>query len=136
MQKEIDDLKKQLFDRTGQLEAASITILERNDEIQKLKQELDGHLQYISELESKIKQLEDTIENSKLSGAESESKLRQEIQRLLQDIENLKAQHKKEFEDMLARMRKEKDDELKLQAAKFEKQVEGVRAQAKKDLEF
>jgi hypothetical protein len=30
MQAEIDDLKRQLFERTGQLEQASISILERN----------------------------------------------------------------------------------------------------------
>lgn len=33
MQAEIDDLKKQLQERTGQLEQASITIIERNEEI-------------------------------------------------------------------------------------------------------
>lgn len=44
LQAEINDLKQQLFERTGQLESASITILERNEEIQKLKQELEGHL--------------------------------------------------------------------------------------------
>ena len=72
MQYEIDDLKKQLFERTGQLESASITILERNEDIQKLKLELEGHLAYISELEAKIKDLESIIENSKMSGAEAE----------------------------------------------------------------
>lgn len=64
LQAEIEDLKKQLAERTGQLESASISILERNEEITTLKQELEGHLQYISELESKIKDLEQIIQNS------------------------------------------------------------------------
>jgi DNA invertase Pin-like site-specific DNA recombinase len=44
--------------------------------------------------------LEQIIEDSKMSGAESEQKLRQEIQRLLKEIDELKAKHKKEFQDL------------------------------------
>lgn len=36
MQAEIDELKKKLEERTGQLDTASQTILERNNEIQRL----------------------------------------------------------------------------------------------------
>jgi chromosome segregation ATPase len=50
--------------------------VERNEEIVKLKQELEGHLAYISELEAKIKDLEEVVKNSKMSGAEVEEKLR------------------------------------------------------------
>lgn len=70
MQDEIDELKRQLFERTGQLEVASVQILERNQEIADLRLELEGHLSYISELEAKIKQLEATLENSMLGGQE------------------------------------------------------------------
>lgn len=89
-----------------------MAILERNNEIQKLKQELDGHLQYISELEAKIKQLEDIVANSKISGAESEAKLRIEIERLLKEIENMKVQHRKEYQQMEEKLKKEKEYEL------------------------
>lgn len=61
MQDEIDDLKKQLFERTGQLEVASVQILERNKEIDELKLTIEGNLNYITELESKIKKLEETL---------------------------------------------------------------------------
>jgi hypothetical protein len=44
-----------------------------------MRQELDGHLAYISELEAKIKELEYLVENSKMSGVEQEEKMRQEI---------------------------------------------------------
>ena len=37
MQQEIEDLKKKLQERTGQLEVASNTILERNEEIARLR---------------------------------------------------------------------------------------------------
>ena len=63
-------MKKQLFERTGQLESASVTILERNDEITKLRLELEGHLNYISDLEAKIKELEDKVASSLSGGAE------------------------------------------------------------------
>jgi len=50
LQAEIDDLKKQLQERTGQLEVASHTILERNEELAK-------HRETIAELNSKIEDL-------------------------------------------------------------------------------
>ena len=40
LQAEIEELKRQLQERTGQLEQASNTILERNDEIQRLRQQI------------------------------------------------------------------------------------------------
>ena len=39
---EIDSLKKQLQERTGQLELASNTILERNEEIQSLRDQISA----------------------------------------------------------------------------------------------
>ena len=136
MQNEIDDLKKQLFERTGQLESASITILERNEDIQKLKLELDGHLAYISELEAKIKELELIVENSKLSGADAEEKLRQEMQRLLKEIEDMKRKFKQDFDQLEQKMLKQKEQELKFHADKFEKMIFDQKAQAKKDKAF
>lgn len=40
LQAEIEELKRQLQERTGQLEQVSNTILERNDEIQRLRQQI------------------------------------------------------------------------------------------------
>jgi len=97
MQDEIDDLKRQLFERTGQLEVASCQILERNQEIKDLRLELEGHLSYISELEDKIKKLEDTLKNSMLGGQEIVDKLKGEIERLKAEIEALKLKNKEEL---------------------------------------
>ena len=41
MQAEIDELKRQLQERTGQLEVASNTIIERNDEIARLREQIN-----------------------------------------------------------------------------------------------
>ena len=99
MQAEIDELKKQLFERTGQLESASITILERNEDIQKLKQELDGHLQYISELEAKIKDLERILAEKGDSSMEEQQRLKDEIERLKREIEDLKKRFAQDFQE-------------------------------------
>ena len=94
LQAEIEELKKQLSERTGQLEVASNTILERNEEVQKLRMEIKTRIETIEAREQKIIDLEKQLQDALNSGAEGEEKLRQEIQRLLQEIEKIKAQAK------------------------------------------
>lgn len=71
-----------------------------------------------------------------MSGAEVEDKLRQEIQRLQKEIEELKAKHKKEIIDQANKLKQEKEQEIKLVQAKFDKQIVDLKAQFKKDQDF
>ena len=51
LQQEIADLKKQLEERTGQLDKASTTIIARNDEITELKTKLAECQEFIEKLQ-------------------------------------------------------------------------------------
>ena len=72
MLEEIDSLKKQLAERTGQLEVASNTILARNDEIQRLKAQVEQltqeHQAKQSQLKAQITDLEAQLEDLRLNG--------------------------------------------------------------------
>lgn len=72
MLEEIDSLKKQLAERTGQLEVASNTILARNDEIQRLKAQVEQltqeHQAKQSQLQAQITDLEAQLEDLRLNG--------------------------------------------------------------------
>ena len=84
---EIDELKKQLSERTKQLEEASISILERNEEVARLRDEIKKHLNTIDQLELKIKDMERLLEEARANGAAGEDQLRDEIKKLLAEIE-------------------------------------------------
>ena len=56
MQAEIDELKRQLQERTGQLETASVTILERNDELAKLRDQINDLNKYHEESVAKFEE--------------------------------------------------------------------------------
>ena len=62
---------------------ASNSILERNEEIQKLRDEIKQHLETNNSLNVRIKELESLLEDAKSNGAEGEQKLRDEIRKLL-----------------------------------------------------
>lgn len=62
---------------------ASNSILERNEEIQKLRDEIKQHLETNNSLNARIKELESLLEDAKSNGAEGEQKLRDEIRKLL-----------------------------------------------------
>lgn len=68
------------------------------------------------------------VQNSKNSGAEVEEKLRQEIQRLQKEIEELKAKQKKELIDQANKLKQEKEQEIKLVQTKFDKQIADLKA--------
>ena len=69
------------------MEEASNSILERNDEIARLRDEIKQHLNTIDQLELKIKEMEQLLEDARASGAAGEEQLRAEIQKLLDEIE-------------------------------------------------
>lgn len=52
---------------------------------------------------------------------------------MLKEIEDMKAKHKQEFVELEKRLKSEKDQELNLQKAKYEKQIADLKAQFKKD---
>jgi hypothetical protein len=62
-------------------------------------------------------------------GAEAEQKLRDEIKKLLEKIEDMKKQHKMEFEANEQRLNKIKETELGKQKDKFEKMIEDLKKQ-------
>ena len=92
LQAEIDDLKRMLHERTGQLEVASNTIIERNEEITKLRDQIaelqKDNEEKIAQLERKIKELEEMLENERNNGAQGEQKLLDEIRKLKQQLED------------------------------------------------
>ena len=62
-------------------------------------------------------------------GAEAEQKLRDEIKKLLEKIEEMKKQHKMEFEANEQRLNKIKDAELAKQKEKYDKMIEDLKKQ-------
>lgn len=79
------------------MEEASNSILERNEEVARLRDEIKKHLNTIDQLELKIKDMERQLEDARANGAAGEDQLRAEIKKLLAEIEQLKTKHKKEF---------------------------------------
>jgi len=71
--------------------------LERNEEVARLRDEIKKHLNTIDQLELKIKEMEKLLEEARANGGAAEDQLRAEIKKLLEEIESLKAKHKKEF---------------------------------------
>lgn len=86
MQGEIDELKRQLAERTGQLETASVTILERNDELANMRDQIKDlnsmHQDSVAKFEKKIKELEEELENERKNGLGGAEKLMEEIRKL------------------------------------------------------
>ena len=86
MQAEIDDLKRQLQERTGQLEVASNTIIERNDEITRLREQINDlnskHQESVAQFEARIKELEEMLEAEKNNLEKGNAKLMEEIKKL------------------------------------------------------
>ena len=92
-------MKKQLEERTGQLDVAQKTILERNNEIQRLLGQIKQLEEQIEGLNQAITGLKQELEQALASGAQGEQQLREEITRLMKEIEALKAKHVKDLKD-------------------------------------
>ena len=99
LQAEIAELKRQLEERTGQLDAASQTILERNNEIQRLLGQIKQLEEDIDGLNKTIADLKQQLEQALATGAQGEQALREEVNRLLKEIEALKVKHAGEMKD-------------------------------------
>ena len=86
MQADIDDLKRQLQERTGQLEVASNTIIERNDEIARLREQINDlnskNQESVAQFEARIKKLEEMLEAEKNNLEKGNAKLMDEIKKL------------------------------------------------------
>ena len=113
MQAEIDELKKQLQERTGQLEVASNTIIERNEEISRLRdqnQDLNAkHDEQVAQLEARIKELEEALEAEKNNLEKGNAKLMEEIRQLKKDIGELKERSRKEYQELQEKLTKQKE---------------------------
>jgi peptidoglycan hydrolase CwlO-like protein len=59
LQAEITELKKQLEERTGQLDQASTTIIARNDEITELKEKLAECQEFIEKLNGRLREMQE-----------------------------------------------------------------------------
>ena len=88
------------------MEVASNTIIERNDELAATRGVVKEREQTISDLEAKIEELKRQIEDALNNGAMGEEKLRAEIKRLQEEIEQLKIKMRKEYQDMEAKLNK------------------------------
>lgn len=108
----------------------------RNEEIQKLRDEIKQHLETINSLNGKIKELEGLLEDAKSTGAEGEQKLRDEIRKLLAQIEEQKVKFSKDFKDLEERKNNQRDKELNQQKDKYEKMIEELKKKFKNDQEF
>jgi ABC-type transporter Mla subunit MlaD len=101
--------------------------LERNEELQKLRNDIQDHLQTIEDLKSQIANLQDQLDQAGLSGAEGMDKLRKEIQRLMDEVETIKAKARKDHQDLEQRLQKQKANELEQQQKKYEKIMEDLK---------
>lgn len=63
-----------------------------------------------------------------MSGAESEAKLRQEVERLLKLVEEMKAKHKQEMEQLETKLNKQREMELKGQKERYEQMMNSLKA--------
>lgn len=99
-------MKRQLEERTGQLDVAQKTILERNHEIQRLLGQIKQLEEQIEELNKAIAGLKGELEQALASGAQGEQQLREEITRLMKEIEALKAKHVTDLKDQQDRLNK------------------------------
>lgn len=112
MQAEIEDLKRQLEERTGQLDVAQKTISERNNEIQRLLGQIKQMDEQVEELNRIIADLKQQLEQALASGAKGEQHLRDEINRLLKEIEALKHKHTADLKDQQDKLTKQKERDL------------------------
>lgn len=135
LQAEIAELKRQLEERTGQLDSASQTILERNNEIQRLLGQIKQLEEEIDSLNKTIADLKSQLEQALASGAQGEQQLREEINRLLKEIEALKVKHAGEMKDQHEKLTKQKDKELDQLKTKYEKMIEELKRNAAADKE-
>lgn len=106
LQAEIEELKKQLEERTGQLDVSQKTVLERNDEIQRLLGQIKQLEEQIEELNKAIAGLKQELEQALASGAQGEQQLREEINRLLKEIDALKAKHFQDLKEQQEKLNK------------------------------
>jgi molybdenum-dependent DNA-binding transcriptional regulator ModE len=71
-------------------------------------------------LEARIKELEILLEQEKNNMTKGNEKLMEEIRKLKQDIEDLKAKSAKELSDLQSKLNQQRETELKSQKDKYE----------------